>query len=73
MNETLKILTPAMGNLNQSASELRQFRAELDRETHKLPEGDRPAMQAASDEATKLITRITKLQESFRAACLKSK
>lgn len=71
MTETQKTLAPAIGHLNTSAQELRQFRAVLDSVTHTLDEDLHEQMQATADEATKLIARLGRMQESFRSACLK--
>lgn len=71
MTDTQKTLAPAMGHLNTSAHELRQFRSVLDAETHKLDEDLHEQMQDAADEATKLLTRLGRMQEKFRSACLK--
>lgn len=69
--EVLKATETAMVCLNACSNSARQFRSEIDRTTCLLPEAVQPGLQEVSDEISKIIVRLVKLQETTRTACLK--
>jgi len=69
--EIIKANEPAGNFLNGGVNNIRQFRAEIDIKMCSAPTEQQEAFQAVSDEATRIIGWLVKLQESHRAACLK--
>lgn len=66
MATVVETLKPITDRLNLSASELVRFRADLDTVADKLPTELHEPCVGMSDEATKLIVRFKKLQETMR-------